>query len=162
MYLLLSLLSLWQPLLQHDFHTSITEAHFNTQSGNLEVSIKVFTDDLENHLQARYQHKIRFSETTRTNTTDSILTIFLKEHFSVVNGNKSVIFSYLGLEHEKDITYLYLEGLNQNPQSQVTLRNTIFIDDFNDQANIVNARVNGDWHSVFLNKNKPQQVLRFD
>lgn len=41
------ILGLFLMLSFHDFHTSLTEINYNSQSRSLELSVRVFTDDLE-------------------------------------------------------------------------------------------------------------------
>lgn len=139
----------------HDFHTSIAELNYNPKTEALEISLRVFTDDLErvlttvnngNKITLEYDDKI----------LNPLIELYLKKNFALVSDTKKVkLAQYYGREKESDATWLYFEIIDCKNLRNYTLYNSIFQETFNDQTNVVNIKVLQEKHTlVFDNKTK--------
>jgi hypothetical protein len=123
----------------HDFHTSLAEVHFNAKENSLEVSIRVFTDDLERCLTLQNGGKAVNLENDNK-IINPLLESYFRKNFALISPNKSVKFgTYYGRENEADATWLYFEFKDCQHLEDFTLLNTIFTDMFSDQTNLVNV-----------------------
>lgn len=160
-HLLIFLLSIFTSE-RHDFHVSITNAELNPQTNSLQVSMKLFTEDLEAALADDYSLKPNLSEPDEHPKVDSLIYELITKNFDIGNALQELDFEYIGKEHEQDITFVYLEALDMAPVNELRVRNTIFFDRFDDQSNIVNIEVRDEVKSAFLENSKPQATLTFD
>jgi hypothetical protein len=138
----------------HAFHTSITEMRYNPKEKTFEISLRVFTDDLEKTLSANNQNKKFVIENTDKN--DPFIEQYVHKHFVVTTPkNQKANFQYLGKEKEGDATWIYLEmPLNESIKGS-KIQNSVLMDSFEDQTNIVNIFMNNDKKSyLFTVKNK--------
>lgn len=123
----------------HDFHTSLTEINYNVKEGSLEVSVRVFTDDLEATLTKLNNGKqVKIENDPKV--IDPLLEKYLRKTLALVGKNKEVKFGkFYGKEKEADATWIYLEFFDCKNLSNYTIYNTIFLDMFSDQTNLMNV-----------------------
>lgn len=141
------------PTARHDFHTSITEMRVNAKDKTVEVTVRVFTDDLENALtRANANQRVRLEAADKnTPAVERAIDRYLKQHFLLTGGNgKPKTFRYLGKEFEADATWLYLEIPLTEPLTGAKLQHNVLFDLFDDQTNLVNVFYGGDEKRSFL------------
>ena len=141
-------------LSKHAFHTSITEMRYNPKERSFEISLRVFTDDLEKTLSANNQNKKFVIENTDKN--DSFIEQYVRKHFVITTPkNQKSIYQYVGKEKEGDATWIYLEMPINESLKGSKIQNSVLMDSFDDQTNIVNIFLNNDKKSyLFTVKNK--------
>lgn len=123
---------------KHDFHTSITEINYNPKSGSLELSVRVFTDDLELTLTNLNKGKLVKIEDSE-NTVDPLIEQYIRKNLALVSPEKDVKFGkFYGKEKEADATWLYLEIFDCKQIKNYTIYNNIMQEMFSDQTNLVN------------------------
>ncbi len=142
------------PFTIHAFHTSITEMRYNSKEKAFEISLRVFTDDLEKTLSANNQNKKFVIDNNDKN--DVFIEPYIRKHFVITTSkNQKLNYQYVGKEKEGDATWIYLEMLVNEPLKSSKIQNDVLIDMFEDQTNIVNIFVNNDKKSyLFTVKNK--------
>ncbi len=136
---------------RHDFHTSLTEMQVNAKEKTLEVTLRVFTDDLEKALtRAAPGQKIRLAVNDKN---DEGIDRYVKQHFILTNAKgERKPYRYLGKEFESDATWLYLEIPFAEPLTGAKLQNDVLCDLFNDQTNLVNLLGAGERKSFIFNQ----------
>jgi hypothetical protein len=126
----------WSP--KHDFHTSLTEINFNPKTGSLELSVRVFTDDLELTLTNFNKGKLVKIEDPEA-TVDPLIEQYIRKNLALISPDKEVKFGkFYGKEKEADATWIYLEIFDCKQVKNFTLYNTIMQEMFEDQTNLVN------------------------
>ena len=139
---------------KHDFHTSITEMRYNPKTKSFEISLRVFTDDLEKTLSVNNQNKKFVIENMDKN--DPFIEQYVRKHFVVTTPkNQKLVYQYVGKEKERDATWIYLEMPVNEPLKGSKIQNSVLMDSFEDQTNIVNIFVSNEKKSyLFTVKNK--------
>jgi len=133
-FLILSFLS---PTARHDFHTSLAEVRYNPAERTLEVSLRVFTDDLESALSKDNAGKI--IRVTDDPAADPFLKNYLSRYFSVIDAaNRRKPVSLLGKEITVDVTWIYFEVREVESLAGKRLQNAVLTELFDDQINMVN------------------------
>lgn len=134
----------------HDFHTSLTEMRYNTKSKTFEISLRVFTDDLQKVLSETNQNKKFLVENNDKN--DSFVEAYIKKQFVVVNAkNQKTIINYIGKEKEGEATWIYLEMPVIESINGSKIHNNVLIDMFEDQTNILNIFIQNQKKSYLYN-----------
>jgi len=127
----------------HDFHTSLTEVNYNSQSRSLELSVRVFTDDLEIALTNFNKGKsVKMEEPSAK--VDPIIEQYFRRNLAIISPDKEVKFAkFYGKEQEADATWLYFEVFEGDNIKDFTLYNAIMQELFKDQTNLVNIMYPG-------------------
>ena len=138
----------------HAFHTSITEMRYNPKQKSFEISLRVFTDDLEKTLSINNQNKKFVIEDTDKN--DTFIEQYVRKHFAITTPkNQKLNYQYVGKEKEGDATWIYLEMPVNEAIKGSKIQNSVLMDSFDDQTNIINIFLNNDKKSyLFTVKNK--------
>ena len=120
----------------HDFHSSLAEIHYNAASKSLEVSLRVFSDDLNTALTKANSRTVRVDQTA---AADALIKQYLDKRFAFTNAkNARKPIVWVGKEMAVDVTWLYFEvPLNENLNG-MRFENSLLCELFEDQVNIVN------------------------
>ncbi len=139
--------------LVHKFYLSNTSIEFNAQTRAIEITSKIFTDDLEHVLEnknSRYQALY-----PQTPEVYECVKKYIGDNLSLQVGGRNVVLNFLGYSADNDMTTLFIEGSYFEPNS-VIVTNTILLDLYTDQQNIVEVRWNGQTKREYFTKDKKQ------
>lgn len=144
MLLLISALAHAAPLAArplHTFHTSLMQAEYNEKEKSVEISIQVFSHDLENILSKRSGKRIRLDKTPEA---PALTLAYLSEAVILKNRDgQPKKFSWVGLEAQADAVWLYVETKMPEGLEGAQLRNRILFDLLDDQVNLVHFKYEG-------------------
>jgi hypothetical protein len=140
----LSFLLLLLPLLaltRHTYHSSILELRLNPQKQQVELALKVFTDDLESALSQGRPQRLSLQDPRAQTLAEA----YLREHLALAlpaagrQPQAPLALQFVGMQAEKDAHWLYAKARLPRATTALLLRNTVMLDLFSDQMNIVNA-----------------------
>jgi hypothetical protein len=123
---------------RHDFHTSLTQAEYNPSSASFEISMRVFTDDLEKAL-ANDNH-IQLTSLEKMVGADQKIEVYVKKAFSLEGNSKIFPLKYIGRENDTDVTWLYMEVPVPAGLKVLTVKNAVLTELYEDEANIINLQ----------------------
>lgn len=135
--------------IKHDFHVSITVAEWRAEKGDLEIYIKVFSDDIMQAVPENTKGELEIKD-------------YLASRFYFEREGERIMPEYIGMEEESELTFLYLVVKGFNPTKNIYVHNTVLFDQFDDQSNIVNLSINREIRSAFLSRTKPGDMLNFN
>lgn len=145
----------------HPFYISLTEIRYNPANKSLEIAQKIFWDDLEVALGDIHKTKVDFLQPTDRKALEEMAKTYLLEKNEIrINGQK-VTLSYLGFEIEEEAVWFYLEAQRVPLPKTVEVYNSVLIQHFEGQQNIVNFYMDRKPKSLILYKGKENGVLRF-
>lgn len=146
----------------HEFYVSLTNAKFIPAENSIQVSIKIFTDDLEKALSKAENTTIFLNEKKILPQHQEQIKKYLLQKFLLSVNEQKIEFNYVGSEQEDDATWCYLEFKNVKNVQSIKIENLILIDIFDTQANI--SHFEGFTKSVksALNtKSNQSEILKF-
>ena len=126
------------PSTLHEFHTSLAQVHYNQSSQSFEVTLRVFTDDLEAALTLLNSNA---KVTIDAPQADKLIEQYLTKNLVFLDKqNQQKALSFIGKEVEVDVTWIYAEVSVPDLPSGMRLQNSVLTELFNDQVNIVNFK----------------------
>jgi hypothetical protein len=146
----------------HQFYVSLSEIRFNTESERLEVSLRIFPDDMDRALKEHFGINASLVTELEHESADSLLEIYLNNLFLIELNGVSVPLAYLGKEAESDVMWCYLESDPQEKPVEITVSNSILCEIFKDQVNIIQVYVDKWNRGLLLNREEPQGKLVID
>jgi hypothetical protein len=146
----------------HPFHISLTEIRQNNQTRKLEIAQKIFWDDLEIGLKGFHKVEINFlNPKDRTKLTAQVESYLLSQQEIWLDGKKANL-TLLGFEIEGDAAWFYFESAPINWKNKIEVRNSVLIQDFPDQQNIIQIYPKGkSMKNMLLRKGKERESLNF-
>lgn len=123
----------------HTFHTSLMSLEYNHQEQLLEISLQVYTHDLETILTRRAAGKeVRLDKTT---DAEALIFAYLKDSITLKNGaGETKSLSWVGMEAQADRVWLYFEAKMPEGLTGAQLRNRLFFELLEDQLNLVHLK----------------------
>lgn len=136
---------------RHPFYVSVTEINHNRQVKSLEITCKIFADDLEDILKKNYKTTVDLASKAQQATTDRLVNDYFTHHLLLAADGKPVKLSYVGFEKESESAYCYFEVPNVASLKKLAVSNSILQDLTDEQINIMHVTVNGSRKSYKLN-----------
>jgi len=161
------LIALWVQVMlsvagmQHPFYVSVCQIDHNPQNQSLEITIKVFTDDLEKTLEETTDERLFLGSDREPSVADSLIMEYLYEKLKIRVNQQPAQMKYLGKEVEMQVTWCYIEVKEVPGVREIEVINTIFLETYDTQTNLVNIRVGDKKKSMLLNQRKQQDVVDF-
>jgi hypothetical protein len=138
----------------HPLHISVTEIKFDEKDNELEISSRIFIDDLEEAIR-KDLNKSSFDilNPGKDISTDLLVSNHLASRFIIkVDGNTAKI-KYLGHEIEGDALIAYLYAPRIKKLKTIEVFNSTITDLFDDQSNLVHVTLGEKTRSLRLMRN---------
>ncbi|MBX9889540.1 MAG: hypothetical protein K2Y30_16600 [Flavobacteriaceae bacterium] len=164
LYLFLgSLLVLTTAFSVHKFYMGIFQVNYAPQKKMLEITSRIFIDDLNKALEKKYKRKA-FHIGTEGETPEEVglFKKYLAENFTIkINGQtKPIIF--LSMETaEDDVLVCYSKSIDVSKISTIEIHNSILIDWSSEQQNITHITAFGTKNSILFTDSSRNGVLKF-
>lgn len=127
---------------KHPYYLSVVDIKYKAPS--LEISVRMFTNDLEEALSKTTANKIDLINPSDKPATDSILSNYIKQRLYISTSGKRKTLSYIGFEREEDSIWSYFEikNIKVSPK-QLDINAKILYDSFPSETIIIHCEVNG-------------------
>lgn len=146
----------------HKFYVSITKIDFVKKQEALQITLKVFTDDIEDALQANYNPSLILKRKNEAPAVDASVENYLLQKLKIVVNNREVKLNYLGKEYETDMLVAYIEVAGIKELNTVTVEIKILMEIFSDQQNIIHVKTPSIRRSLILDRDEPGGKLNFN
>lgn len=138
------------PLL-HDYHVCITQIDHNPRTAALEITIKIFTDDIERSIVRMGGKPLHLGEPREAPQADSILHAYLQNRLTLNVNESPREIAWVGKEVEMDAVLCFVEVNDVQKLCSLQITNRILTELFEDQANVVHVKAHGQTRSLYLN-----------
>ncbi|MGS2741760.1 DUF6702 family protein [Sinomicrobium sp. M5D2P17] len=162
----ISALFLLLPLLafigMHKFYVSTTDVNYDEKSHAIQVVSRVFADDLEKTIDARYGIKSGLATSREHPETDDYLEKYYNGKFIIRVNGKPGKFRFIGKEYKDDMVVSYLEIPGTPLPSSIEIENKLLYETYPEQQNIVHIRSGDTRKSFLLLKDDDRCTLKFN
>lgn len=146
----------------HPFHVSVCEINYNEANKSLEITHRIFLDDLEETLRIYSGNpKLDVLKESDAKEVNRLLALYFSERFTLKVNGANVVPNYLGEEREDDVMYCYIEVANVAPVKIIEVENKILLEIFSDQMNLIHIKAYGNTKSLRLKNNQEWGELKF-
>ncbi len=146
----------------HKFYITLTDVNFNKNEKALQITMTIFIDDLESTLNKDFNIDCQLNTSFEIKKIDDYFYNYLQKHFKIKVNQKMKSYTFLGKEYIDDTICFYLEINNIENIKSIEFYNTILIDNFPTQQNLIKVKVNNTRKSLFLNKKEHKGTLFFE
>lgn len=160
--LLLLLFFTLTSMVAHKFYVSIYQINFASEKKMLQITSRIFIDDLNNGLEQHCHKKTHIGEANETAEDVELMKKYLAENFSIkVNGQKKTI-NYRSKELEGNVVICYYSIKDIAKISSIEIHNSVLTDLNEEQQNIIQATINGKKQSLLLTADTVNGILKTD
>lgn len=147
----------------HKFYVSVTQVEYYNPDQAIQITSRVFVDDLEKALLERYDARLSLGTTGEGKDADAYINRYLKAKFAVRINGEPVEYTFLGKKVENDLLVLFVEvsNISLSDLTSVEIQNEILMDVYEEQKNIVHFRFGDLKKSYVLLREKSTGMLNF-
>jgi hypothetical protein len=143
----------------HPFYVSICQIDFNKSNQSLEISLKVFANDLLLGLENAGASKIYLGEDKENPKTDEYIFNYIKSNLRFEVNDRSETYTFIGREIETDVVWIYMEIKDVSELKKIKVECQFLTEVLNTQSNIFQINNGEGIKSLLLNKRKQSDTL---
>ncbi len=145
----------------HPFYVSVCQVDHNPSSQALEISLKIFLDDLERTLQPPDAPPLRLGTEREAEGADRLVFDYLRKRLMLKVDGRTASLQWVGREVEDDTIWCYMEVLGVPKINTIEVASRLLLETFDTQTNIVHIRAQGDTKSLLLRRGKVRGSVSF-
>ena len=145
----------------HKFYLSVTTVDYSEKDRALQISSRVFIDDMDKLLQERYGLKANLATKDEASKANDFIEKYFRAKLAISVNGKEVPYDFLGKKYDNDLMICFLEipGVDLNKLSSVAVQNEVLMDYFEEQKNVVHIRIKGEKKSFVLIRENNKGML---
>ncbi|ESU20143.1 hypothetical protein FCR2A7T_15570 [Flavobacterium cauense R2A-7] len=145
----------------HKFYVGIYQVNYVAKKKEIQITTRIFIDDLEKALEAKYKKKMYLATPKEISETNGFIKSYLDEKFHLKVNTSVKNLKFLGKETEDNVLICYLTTSVPEKITSVEIYNTVLTEKYPEQQNIVHVNINGNKKSLLLTDSEPEGSLEF-
>lgn len=144
----------------HKFYTAIFKIDFNENKKRIEVTTRIFVDDLNIAISKKYNRKMLLNSDKETEEDIAFLKKYLAEKMSLKVNGKQQTMRFLSKEVEENVLICYFncDAITKIKSFEIT--NTVLTEIYEDQQNIVQLNINSKKQTLLLSADSTFGMLK--
>ena len=136
---MLLFLAIWTNcIIMHPIYVSMTNMDIDAQKGDIELSIRIFTDDLETVLHNKYNVHGWIGSESEHQDSRRLLTEYVNDRFRVVvNNDIRIELATDSITIVGDMLWFNMTGSAKQTIKQIEIYNLLLLDFFSNQKNLM-------------------------
>lgn len=134
----------------HPFYVSVTEIVQDKTTGRVQVSVRIFFDDLEKTLENQYKTKVNILKPANRKAVDGLIAAYVKDHLKMSANGKVLDLKYQGYEIEEDAAWCYFETEKVGRIKKLNVENDLLFEQHTSQTNMIHVTVGAKRQSTKL------------
>jgi len=145
----------------HKFYISVTNVKYSEKDNALQITTRVFIDDMNTVLKERYGVDAALGSDEETALGQEYVEKYIRSKFSISRNGETVDYTLIGTKYDADVIILYVEvpKINLPSVTSIGIENEILTDLFDEQQNVVHFNVAGKKKSFVLLKSDAKGML---
>lgn len=160
-FLLILLIITCSSFAVHKFYVSIYQINFNQDKKQVEITARIFYDDLNKALEKTNQVKTHIGLPQENVTDVKLMQDYIKNHFSVKINGKSKPLLFLSHEIETNIVICYFKITGITKVQNIEVNSNALFEIDSEQQNIIQIKANNKKQNLLLTQNNVKGLLNF-
>lgn len=139
----------------HPFYASINSLKYNDKTHALEVTLKLFTDDLNQAASDYSSLKLELNTEKEHTNTKKVLERYFDATFQIKTNPSYAQKNFLGYQFEDDVTYVFIEFMGISDLKLLEIECDFLTEVFENQVNIFKVDCNQNTETFYTNAQKP-------
>ncbi len=141
---------------------SLIHIIYSEKEATLQITSRIFIDDLEDALKARYGIQTYLATSKEKEKAQDYLEAYLNTKFTIALNGIPVSYTFLGKRYDNDqvLCYMEISDINLPEINSLTVQNSLLTDVFNDQKNVVHVQWGSKKKSFVLQKEDYRKTLK--
>lgn len=158
---LIFLLPLFAFTVAHKFYISVTNVDYSEKDDAIQITTRIFLDDLNAVLQERYDIETKLGSDGESQMDLEYFEKYLRSKFIVAADGEVRNYTIIGKKYDTDMVICYLEvpKINLTQIKSISVENEILTDLYDEQQNVVHFKIKGKKKSFVLIKSDTKGML---
>lgn len=159
---LILLLPLFAFVTAHKFYVSVTNVGYSEKDAALQITTRIFIDDLEAVLKERYNIEAGLATDDEAEIAGEYIEKYLRAKFVVEVDEAPRAYELLGTKYDNDLVILYIEvpKVDLSKIKSLGITNEVLTDLFDEQQNIVHFKIDKMKKSFVLARENNKGMLK--
>lgn len=145
----------------HKFYMAIYQINYVPEKKMLQITSRIFVDDLNKTLEKKYNKKFFLGTNKETVESIDLLKKYLAEKFIIKVNGQSKNINLLSKEMDGDVLVCYSNVRDISKINSIEINNSVLIDCFAEQQNIVHVAAFDTKKSFLFTESSTTQVLNY-
>ncbi len=146
---------------QHPYYIGVSELHLFPSDKRIDLSIRLFTDDLELALTKTYGVSSDLLKGVKEKVVNDRIENYLLKKLNIQIDKAPVALKYIGYEIEADASWCYFEASYSGNATEIRFQNRALFDIIPEQQHIVHVNIGEKRKSTRLNHDKDLLVWQW-
>jgi hypothetical protein len=144
----------------HKFYVSIYQINFNQNKKRVEITSRIFVDDLNEILNKKFSKKTFLGERNEHDEDVLLLKKYISDNLLITINGKPSKYSFISKELENNILICYFNINEISKIKTIEIQNTTLFDLNTDQQNIIQTTINQNKQTLLLTSDNPKGMLK--
>ncbi|WP_269221801.1 MULTISPECIES: DUF6702 family protein [Flavobacterium] len=145
----------------HKFYMAIYQINYVPEKKMLQITSRIFIDDLNKALEKKYNKKVCIGNDKETVESIDLLKKYFSEKLTIKVNGLSKPIHFLSKEMDGDVLVCYLNCKDLSKINSVEIFNSLLLDCFSEQQNIMHINAYGKKNSFLFTETSTKQVLKY-
>jgi hypothetical protein len=146
----------------HPFYMGVCELKYNEKEKNLQGTVKLFLNDLEDALKRTSGKQVDLINGRDSVAVARLLEDYVKKRFQLAVNGHPLNYKYLGCEKEEEALWLFIESDHCPRPRKLEIKCQLLYDFLKQQMNIFHIEVAGDKKSLKVQNPDKNAVFDFN
>ena len=134
----------------HKFYVSIYQIHYNEPKKSIEITSRIFIDDLNKALEKKYGRVTHLGEPGETAEDVFLMKKYISEQMIVTVNGKLKLLDFRSKEMENNVLICYFKIADIAKIKSFEISNKMLFHLVTEQQNIIQTNIYGKKHSMLL------------
>lgn len=144
----------------HKFYVGMFQLKYVPQKKELQITARIFVDDLNLALEKKFHKKTFIGEPKETKGDEVLMQKYLTEKFKLKINGQAKSYTFLSKEIETNVVVCYLKIKDLAKITSLEVENFILMEIYPEQQNIIQFDNNGEKNSLLLTDENFKGMLK--
>lgn len=144
----------------HRFYVGIYQVDFVPQKKRLEITTRIFMDDLNDALTKAYKKQTNIGDQKETPEDVTLMKKYLSDKFKIYLNGQLKAMNFHSHEQENNVIICYLTVKEVPKITKMEVENTILTELHDEQQNIIQFNNNGKKQNLLLSSSTTKGMLK--
>jgi len=144
----------------HKFYVSIYQINYVPQKKMVQITSRIFIDDLNDALEKKYNKRAFVGTDRQTDSDIELMKKYIAEKLIIKINGKQIVQNYLSNELEANVIICYFSIKDIAKLNSLSIENTALMEINGDQQNVIQANIDGDKKSLLLTVDNFKGILK--
>lgn len=145
----------------HKFYVSIYQINYVPEKKMLQITSRIFMDDLDFVLEKRFKKRVNIGEPNEREEDVLMMKKYIEENFSIKINGKQKEIHFLSKEIDNNVVVCYFRITEISKITSIEIQNKVLLDLNSDQQNIIQTNINGKKKSLMFEGDSFSEILKF-